>query len=131
MFRSDAIDKYFDRPRNDVFEEMSYPDYFRNYNIANKPPGLNSKLYVAKDLKNRVVIRRTKPLLLRFMNYKVDDGEPFFFSISSCYLLLSSALREIFPDVSGNEITNYEVLLAADVKLLNTMTICLFPVLRN
>ena len=73
------IDKYFDRPRNDVFEEMSYPDYFRNYNIANKPPGPNSKLYVARDLKNRVVIRRTKPLLLRFMNYKVDDGEPFFF----------------------------------------------------
>jgi hypothetical protein len=75
----DAIDKYFERPNNDIFKNLTYPDYFRNYNIGNKPPRPNSKLYWTKDQKNRYVIQRTKPLLLRFTNYHVDDGEPYFY----------------------------------------------------
>ena len=75
----DAIDKYFERPNEQPFQNITYPDYFCNYNIGNKPPGPNSKLHWTKDQKNRYVIQRTKPLLLRFTNYRVDDGEPYFY----------------------------------------------------
>ncbi|CAJ0650111.1 998_t:CDS:2 [Entrophospora sp. SA101] len=47
----DVIDKYFCRPKNHIFESMTYPDYFRDYNIKNKPPGPRSKLYSTRDLK--------------------------------------------------------------------------------
>jgi len=75
----DAIDKYYDRPNNETFENMTYPEYFKNYNIKNQPPATNSRLYVTQDLKKRFVIKRKKLLLLRFTNYKINDGEPFFF----------------------------------------------------
>src|ERR1044071_411900 len=75
----DAIDKYFDRPRNDTFENMTYPDYFKNYNIKNNSSKINSESHTTQDLKNRLVTKRKKPHLLRFTNYRIDDGEPFFF----------------------------------------------------
>ena len=75
----DAIDKYYDRPNNEIFKNITYPEYFKNYNITTKPPGINSKLYTTQDSKNRFVTKIKKPLLLRFTHYKVDDGKPFFF----------------------------------------------------
>src|SRR5947207_9785477 len=34
----DAIDKYFDRPSNDIFNNMTYPLYHRNYIIQKNQP---------------------------------------------------------------------------------------------
>src|SRR6185369_11191405 len=76
----DAIDKYFERPRNDTFNNMTYPQYFRDYNLKTKPPAQNTKsLPWTTDQKNRYVIKRKKPVLLRFATYKINDGETFFF----------------------------------------------------
>jgi len=76
----DAIDKYFERPRNDTFNNMTYPQYFCDYNLKTKPPAQNTKsLPWTTDQKNRYVIKRKKPVLLRFATYKINDGETFFF----------------------------------------------------
>ena len=39
----DAVDKYFDRPDHETFDDVTYPDYFKNYTIRSKPPGPNSR----------------------------------------------------------------------------------------
>ncbi|GBC21999.2 DNA helicase PIF1, ATP-dependent [Rhizophagus irregularis DAOM 181602=DAOM 197198] len=55
----DAIDKYFDRPTKDIFDNMIYPIYHRKYVIQkNQPTG--GIYYI--DKKNRFVRTRTVPL---------------------------------------------------------------------
>nr|CAG8637554.1 1436_t:CDS:2 [Entrophospora candida] len=85
----DAIDKYFDRPSNELFENLTYPEYFQRFKVGGRPPGRTCKLYLTRDLKNRFVAERTKPLLVRFTNYNVDDGEPFFYQ----HLIMKHAVR--------------------------------------
>ncbi|CAG8607059.1 4740_t:CDS:2, partial [Acaulospora morrowiae] len=75
----DAIDKYFDRPDHENFITITYPDYFRNYTIGLRRPGQRSKLFHAQDRKGRIIIQRKSPILLRFTNYNIQNGEPFFF----------------------------------------------------
>src|SRR5205823_14476020 len=67
----DAIDKYFERPTNEIFTNITYPNYFRNYNLKSKRPTSNSRSYWTTDQKNRYVVQRRKPLLLRLANYRV------------------------------------------------------------
>jgi len=78
----DAIDKYFGRPYHEIFDNTTYPDYFKNHTIRSKPPGPNSKLFSARDQKKPLV-------LLRFTFYKIEDGEPFFFQ----YLIMKVPAR--------------------------------------
>src|SRR6185369_5088222 len=49
-------------------------------NLKTKPPAQNTKsLPWTTDQKNRYVIKRKKPVLLKFTTYKINDGETFFF----------------------------------------------------
>ncbi|CAJ0828352.1 388_t:CDS:2 [Entrophospora sp. SA101] len=83
------IHKYFDRPSNELFESLTYPEYFQRFKVGGRPLGRTCKLYLTRDLKHRFVAERTKPLLVRFTNYNVDDGEPFFYQ----HLIMKHAVR--------------------------------------
>ncbi|GBC04726.1 hypothetical protein RclHR1_05830004 [Rhizophagus clarus] len=72
----DAIDKYFDRPIDNEFNDMIYPFYHRNYIIQNKQPA-NGIYYM--DKKNRFVKKRQKEILVRFQHLTVEHSESFFY----------------------------------------------------
>ena len=82
----DAIEKYFARPHNEQFDNMTYPDYFRNYRLLTKNSS-NNNFY--KDDLNYYVIKRNFPLLIRYRYLKIQDGEKYFYQ----QLLLSIPCR--------------------------------------
>jgi hypothetical protein len=71
----DAIDKYFDRPTEEEFDNMIYPFYHRNFTIQTKQP--NGTYYI--DKKNRFVRKRQKEILVRFQHLTVQQSESFFY----------------------------------------------------
>ncbi|CAG8674836.1 5960_t:CDS:1, partial [Paraglomus brasilianum] len=42
-FWKDCIEKYFARPRHDIFENMTHPEYFKKYNLQTKCPASASR----------------------------------------------------------------------------------------
>jgi hypothetical protein len=72
----DAIDKYFDRPSDNIFNDMIYPFYHRNYVIQKNQP--TSGIYYI-DKKNRFVRKRQKEILVRFQHLTIQQSESFFY----------------------------------------------------
>src|SRR2546430_15086286 len=72
----DAIDKYFDRPTEDIFNNIIYPLYHRNYVIQKNQPA-NGIYYI--DKKNRFVKKRQKEILVRFQHLTIQQSESFFY----------------------------------------------------
>src|SRR2546430_1809906 len=72
----DAIDKYFDRPTEDIFDDITYPLYHRNYIIQKNRP-TNEVYYV--DKQDRFVRKRQKEILVRFQHLTVQQSESFFY----------------------------------------------------
>ncbi|RGB35413.1 hypothetical protein C1646_759413 [Rhizophagus diaphanus] len=72
----DAIDKYFDRPFNNEFDNMTYPFYHRNYTIQKSQPK-NGIYYI--DKKNRFVRKRQKEILVRFQHLTIQQSESFYY----------------------------------------------------
>lgn len=72
----DAIDKYFDRPTENIFDDMIYPIYHRNYIIQKNRP-TNGIYYI--DKKNRFVKKRRKEILVRFQHLTIQQSESFFY----------------------------------------------------
>ena len=77
----DAIDKYFDRPTEDIFNNIIYPLYHHNYVIQKNQPA-NGIYYI--DKKNRFVKKRQKEILVRFQHLTIQQSESFF--INNYYL---------------------------------------------
>ncbi|RIA85512.1 hypothetical protein C1645_830714 [Glomus cerebriforme] len=58
-FYPDSIEKYFNRPKNEQFETLSYQEYFESYNIS--PSKIVTSREVFHDeIGNYVVKRKTK-----------------------------------------------------------------------
>jgi hypothetical protein len=72
----DAIDKYFDRPINEEFNDIIYPIYHRKFTIQNKQP-TNGIYYI--DKKGRFVKKRQKEILVRFQHLTIQQSESFFY----------------------------------------------------
>jgi hypothetical protein len=72
----DTIEKYFARPHTEQFDNIIYPDYFKNYTISTKRPS-NGEIY--RDDLNYYVIKRRSPLVVRYRYLKVQNGESFFY----------------------------------------------------
>jgi len=72
----DAIDKYFDRPTDNIFDNITYPLYHRNYVIQKNPPTNGTYYY---DKKNRVVRKRQKEILVHFQHLTIQQSESFFY----------------------------------------------------
>ncbi|CAG8490878.1 16859_t:CDS:2 [Acaulospora morrowiae] len=82
---NDNIDKYFARPLDLCFQQITYLNYFRNYSISTKSNNsANSEIY--KDQLNNFVIRRSSPIVVRFRYLKIDDREAYFYQQLLCTL---------------------------------------------
>ena len=84
----DAIDKYFARPADNLFDNLTYPNYHANYMIQKKLP--NARTIYWRDMKNRIVTKRKTPLLLRYPPFTIEHGDVFFFQ----QLLLKKNFRQ-------------------------------------
>jgi len=90
---SDAIDKYFERPIDPIFNGITYPMYHRKYRQVSKLPNHNNYWI---DTKGRYILARKKEILVRFQYLTAQNGESFFFQQlllklpvrSECQLLL-------------------------------------------
>jgi hypothetical protein len=71
------IEKYFDRPEDDEFTDLTYPEYFQNYEIVITRPTTSRSVYY--DKLGNYVIKRTVPKLVRFRHLKLPDGQLFFY----------------------------------------------------
>jgi DNA replication protein DnaC len=73
---SDAIDKYFERPLDPIFDEITYPIYHRKYHQISKLPN-NNNYWI--DTKGRYIVARKKEILVRFQYLTAQNGESFFY----------------------------------------------------
>jgi len=73
----DAIDKYLKRPRNTIFNEITYPKYHQQYQICTKLTNPNRQHWI--DLNGNYVVKRQKEILVRFHYTTVDSGGEFFY----------------------------------------------------
>ena len=82
----DTIEKYFARPHTEEFDNITYPNYFKNYTLMTKKPTNNN---IHMDDFGYYVIKRISPLVIRYRYLKVQNGESFFYQ----QLLLSLPCR--------------------------------------
>jgi hypothetical protein len=93
----DRIEKYFARPNNEVFDNMTYREYYEKYNIY-KTFNRSSRMDIYIDNLGNYIVKRNTPILTRIRHLFVEHGEPYFYQ----QLLLSMPCR------SENELTgNY------------------------
>ncbi|CAB5216838.1 unnamed protein product [Rhizophagus irregularis] len=74
----DHIEKYFNRPLGDEFNNLTYPNYFKHYEITKSRPKTTIR-QIHSDLLNNFVVKRTTPRLVRFRYLKLQDGEYYFY----------------------------------------------------
>ncbi|GBC07669.1 hypothetical protein RclHR1_07600008 [Rhizophagus clarus] len=74
--QKNTIEKYFAHSHNEQFNNITYPDYFKNYTLSTKRPS-SSEVY--RDNLNYYVIKRTFPLVVHYRHLKVKNGESFFY----------------------------------------------------
>ena len=74
----DQIEKYFNRPLANEFNDLTYSDYYKHYEISkSRPKTTKRQIYI--DLLNNYVIKRITPKLVRFHYLKLQDGEYYFY----------------------------------------------------
>src|ERR1044071_6595018 len=74
---SNHIKKYFNRSTKDEFNNVTYSEYFKNYEIITSQPTTKHTIYI--NNLNNYVTKRTIPKLVRFRYLKLQDGELFFY----------------------------------------------------
>jgi hypothetical protein len=74
---SNHIEKYFNCPTEDEFNNVTYSEYFKNYEITTSQPTTKHTIYI--DNLNNYVTKRTILKLVRFRYLKLQDGELFFY----------------------------------------------------
>jgi PIF1-like helicase/Helitron helicase-like domain at N-terminus len=78
----DAIEKYFKRPDDLVFEPTTYPQYFRSFIVQRKRrTTVLREVGEWRDGMGSYVYRRTRTLLTRSAFRRLADGESFFYAM--------------------------------------------------
>jgi hypothetical protein len=72
----DAMEKYFARPNTEELNNLTYPDYFRMFEVSKKKAKSN---HVGQDGLGYSVNRRSQPLVIRYQYMRVEDTERFFY----------------------------------------------------
>ncbi|RHZ66852.1 hypothetical protein Glove_304g8 [Diversispora epigaea] len=85
---TDHIEKYFNRPDNEIFENIMYQEYYKNYEIKNSINGITRNNTYIDKLANQV-IKRNSPILTRIRYLTTEYGELYFYQ----QLLLSIPAR--------------------------------------
>jgi PIF1-like helicase len=76
----DPVEKYMNRPTDNIFDQITYPNYFENYIIQKNRP-VNTRRNVYQDQLGNYIIKRTKPIIVRYRFLKVTDGELYFYQL--------------------------------------------------
>jgi hypothetical protein len=97
----DAIQKYFERPRTPLFDNLTYPEYWSAYKIATTQPTPNRVRWI--DLQRWIIVKRQKPILLRYKHVRVQDAEHYYYR----HLLLLRPWRSE-EELKGNHISYRE-----------------------
>src|SRR5215216_2326555 len=63
-YYTNHIEKYFDRPCEEEFNNLTYPQYFQNYAISVSRPTTRSSIHI--DRLGNYIIKRTTSKLVRF-----------------------------------------------------------------
>jgi PIF1-like helicase/Helitron helicase-like domain at N-terminus len=71
------IEKYFERPEEEIFTNLTYPEYFQNYEVTVTQPTTPRHIY--RDKLGNYVIKRVTPKLVRFRYLKLQDGQLYFY----------------------------------------------------
>src|SRR6185437_14846707 len=74
----DALEKYFQRPHGQEFDNILYEEYYQKYNIC--PPNARVPNNSTRDLHGRIIVRRHKQILTRKRYTKITDGERYFYN---------------------------------------------------
>ncbi len=67
------------RPTEGVFDQITYPQYFEQYIIQKTRPASNTRRDVYRDQLGNYIIKRTKPIIVRYRFLKITDGELYFY----------------------------------------------------
>ena len=96
-YYENAIEKYFERPDEHEFDNITYPKYFQKYKIISSIP--QNQTYW-RDKKNRIIIKRKKEILVRFQYLTIKNAESFFYQ----QLLFNKSARSE-NELKGNHST--------------------------
>lgn len=75
-YYADAIEKYFNRPRDALFSNITYPIYHRQYKIVST---VSTNRTHWRDCLNNIIVRRKKEILVRFQHLTIENAEDFFY----------------------------------------------------
>ncbi|RIA97549.1 hypothetical protein C1645_813969 [Glomus cerebriforme] len=92
----DRIEKYFARPNNEIFNNMTYREYYEKYNIYGTFNG-SSRRNIYTDGLGNYVIKRIIPILARICHLSIEYGELYFYQ-----QLLLSLLCHSEDELKGN-----------------------------
>jgi hypothetical protein len=76
----DPIEKYMNRPTDETFDQITYPEYFEQYIIQNNRP-VNTRRNIYQDQLGNYILKRTKPIIIRYRFLKPVDGELYFYQL--------------------------------------------------
>jgi hypothetical protein len=71
------IEKYFSRPDEEEFVNITYPEYFKKYEVTTTCPTVNRRIYT--DRLDNYVVERSSPKLVRFRYLTLQDGQLYFY----------------------------------------------------
>ena len=74
-----SIEKYMNRPIEEIFDKIIYLQYFKKYQIQKNRPRQNTKRNIYKDKLENYVIQRTKLIITRYRFLKKTDGKLYFY----------------------------------------------------
>jgi hypothetical protein len=78
-FWDDTITKYFARPCNSLFNDLTYKDYYMHYSIT-KPSSTRAAEVWYDSLGNQVIARKSS-ILVRYRHMHISHGEPYFYQL--------------------------------------------------
>jgi PIF1-like helicase/Helitron helicase-like domain at N-terminus len=76
-FWPDSIEKYFNRPKNDEFESLSYQEYFELYEISTSR--IVTPRQVFRDELGNYVVKRKSRIITRIRYLRLTHGELYFY----------------------------------------------------
>ena len=75
-----SVDKYCARP--DTLAEITFYDYFQNYDMHNHPLRASSERYIGVDYFGKYIYKRTSPIMTRFTSYHPTKNlEGFYYNL--------------------------------------------------
>ena len=76
-FWPDSIEKYFNRPRDEEFESLSYQEYFESYEIS--PSKIVTPRQVFRDEIGNYVVKRKTKIITRIRYLRLEHGKLYFY----------------------------------------------------